>query len=442
VSVSVQADKPVVRIFGGFGVEWDPKFWTMGTFKIHEDFTGEVKVTEKDWDLVVRRLAWMHPPVVRMMVCCPWLTAGDGKFHWDTRHMRSLYRHLDVCQKLGIDVILSDWGTGWAKSAGFTGHDDPNYAQAVGTYLNVLINDRKYDCIKYFVLGNEPNYDVKDYARWKAGVQNVAEVLIERKLAGRVTLLGSDAAHDEDWHRRTVDDLHAVLGGYDIHRYAPVAEVRTGKLQAYIRQQWDYARKMDANATGKPMVVGEAGVNAPGFSASQNPLHMDFSYGLQMADCACQAANGGSTMVLAWMLDDSSHAGFTWGMWRNKEGGFALKPWFYTWSLLTRLFPAAGSIVETRLRSSDVRAMTMRLPRDAGWSFCAVNRDGQPVTLKLRIPPAGKLTMQRYIYARDAAKADSDGFPVPAATQEVDLVGGAAVACPAESVVFLTTRRK
>ncbi|MCY3020238.1 MAG: hypothetical protein NTW87_14565 [Planctomycetota bacterium] len=441
--VTILADKPVVGSFMGFGAEWDPKFWTQGTFKTKDDAKIEVSVTEQDWELVVKRIRWMKLPIVRMMMMTRWCTEGDGKFNWQTKHMQSLYRHLDVCQKEGITVLLTDWGCvpEWTRVPGINGVGDPKYAEAIGTYLDYLLNQKNYSCIQYFILVNEPNYEAGGYENWRKGVQNIAKALEERKLNAKVALVGSDAAHDDGWHRNAVDHLQGILGGYDIHRYASVDEVRSGGTQRHYQTQWAYALAKDPNAKAKPLIVAEAGISAPGFSASNNSLHLTYEYGLYMADYAAQATNAGSWAVLAWMLDDSSHEGFTWGMWKNKAGKFELKPWFYTWSLLTRYFPRGSQVATVECGLPDLRVLAARVPGKNGgaWSILLVNRASAARKVQLTLAGAGKMAFQRYVYSRAEAKADADGFPVPVGKEELDLGQGAEVSVPGESVVLLTS---
>lgn len=132
--------------------------------------------------------------------------------------------------------------------------------------------------------------------------------------------------------------------------------MRSGGLLEFYRAQWDCATKKDPGAKTKPMIVGEAGIMSSGFSASNNVMHLDYNYGVLMADYAAQAVGAGSWGVSAWMLEDSSHKGFTWGRWKDKTGGFQLKPWFYTWSLLCRTVPA-GSKTYVLKQLPDLRVL-------------------------------------------------------------------------------------
>jgi hypothetical protein len=120
-TVVIDAKQTQVANFLGFGGEWDPKFFTMGTFQnTATDFTNEVTVTEADWQLSLKRLRWMRPPIVRVMMCFGWCHPR-GTWSTNTVHMRSLYRHLDFCQEQGIEVILTEWGIGDKQWLGVPG---------------------------------------------------------------------------------------------------------------------------------------------------------------------------------------------------------------------------------------------------------------------------------------------------------------------------------
>ena len=65
----------------------------------------------------------------------------EGGLRYDTPEMKSLFRHLDVCQDLGIHVMLTDWGIerNWNTVEGIQGPDDPRYAESIATYMDELV---------------------------------------------------------------------------------------------------------------------------------------------------------------------------------------------------------------------------------------------------------------------------------------------------------------
>lgn len=432
VSVELDPSTILCQKFMGFGVEWDSN-----------GYNG-AGINDADFAVIRKRVQWMRLPIARIMMQSRWCYKGNGQYDWNDPQMEALYRHLDVCQRIGTTVLLTDWGIepGWLKTPDVAKVEDPKYAEIISTYMDHLLNKKRYTCIKYFILVNEPNYEVKDWKRWKAGVLNVAVALHRKGLEGKVTLMGADHAHADDWHRNAVDQIPDTLGGYDIHRYASEMEVRTGALFNYFRENWEYAWTKDPKARAKPLVVGEAGFNTPGFSSSNNPLHLDPRYGVLMSDYAVQAVNAGSWAVLAWMLDDNSHPGFTWGMWKNRAEGLATKPWFYTWSLLSRYFRPGAIIVQSKVSSPDVRVLAAYRDDEKSlgkqsWAFCIVNRSDTSKTIRLHMTGGPRLNLNRYVFSTTSAKTDEDGFPVALENLPCDLGAGGDFSCEANSVLIL-----
>lgn len=431
-TVVVSPDTIVCKRFIGFGVEWDsPGYVSLG-------------VTDAEFATVAKRVRWMRLPVARVMMQTRWCYLGEGRFDWETPDMKALYRELDVCQALGTTVILTDWGAErkWTTLPCITSVDQDEYASVIGRYMHHLLKTRGYTCISFFVLTNEPNGEVGDFARWRRGVEKVAAVLAKGGLDKTIAFMGSDVYDPTTWHPQTVDQLQNVLGAYDIHHYADGSTVRAGGLEKWWQVHWDYVRNHDPAWTNKPLVVGEAGLNDDARHPAGNPHIGEFEYGVFMADYAVQAARAGSAAVLAWMLDDNSHPGFFWGLWDNRKTGLKLRPWFYPWSLLSRYFPTGSVIYGPKQESGDVRILAAHIPAGCGrpdaWSFCIVNRAKTPCSPMISVPEAPKMVLKRYVYSETEATKDTDGFPVPIEAISVDLAAGANIPCPAKSVVILT----
>ena len=157
-----------------------------------------------------------------------------------------------------------------------------------------------------------------------------------------------------------------------------------------------------------------------------------------MAQFATQAVTGGAQGVLAWMLDDTSYDGFTCGMWKAKKDGYALRPWFSVWGLLTRSFPAGSIFATVPAPAPGVEVLAARLPGvPERWAFCITNAGTVSVTFRLRVPGAPDAVLDRYVYADGPAKSDADGFPLPSDRAKVSPDAGWEVSCPEGGVVFL-----
>lgn len=432
--VEIDTKDVICNRFLGFGAEWDSSSYT------------KAGITEEDFSVIRERVEWMGLPVARIMMQTKWCYRGNGIYDWNNPDMKALYRHLDTCRSIGTTVFLTDWGCEpeWLQCPDVAKVNDPKYAEIIGTYMDHLVNRKGYTCIKYFIMVNEPNYEVKEWSRWKKGVENVFAEFQKRGLQKKVIFTGSDHSNNDNWHTMAVDQLQNILGAYDIHRYANDSDVRTGKLYDYFKKSWQYALSKDARAAFKPFVVGEAGMN-DGAQHPRGNLNIDtIYYGIFMADYAVQAVNAGSAAVLAWMLDDNSHLGFFWGLWTNKEKGMKLRPWFYPWSLLCRSFPPGSRIIRTNPISKDVRVLAAYCDHKdvsgiQSWSFCLVNRANRATTVRLHVPAGPYLIMRRYVYSKTSIKTDANGFPAPLDNRGYDLNKGADVPCEANSVVILTS---
>ncbi len=105
IPLNIVPAKIVTKNFLGFGAEWDSYSY------------DDNKVDAKDFSIIEKRIEWMEIPLMRIMMIANWCYLGNGKYDWNTRDMKELYRHLDLCQKLGITVFLTEWGCNdnWLK---------------------------------------------------------------------------------------------------------------------------------------------------------------------------------------------------------------------------------------------------------------------------------------------------------------------------------------
>jgi len=95
----------------------------------------------------------------------------QGRFTWDSPEMRILYRILDWCQSRRADVFLQCmWGNvDWNSFPEFRGdpvkrvHSGPysmeSFAGGLAALMKHLVTTKRYTCIRWFCINNEPGYD-------------------------------------------------------------------------------------------------------------------------------------------------------------------------------------------------------------------------------------------------------------------------------------------
>ncbi len=444
---------PLDGPFLGFGAEWDSMAYR------------HFKMESEDFARIRERLEWMHIPVVRSMMAANWCYLGDNRYDFDSPAMQMLYRQLDICEALNISVILTDWGlnNSWLKTPGLSGITDPKYAEVIAKYLDHLINVKKYSCIRTFIFMNEPEWMAYDKSlgftpgqareTWHAGLVNVRAALKKNGLLEKIAIAGPDQSGNRyDWLEYMSLKFPGDLDVYDIHLYANQLRQHqttrqaadSGEIRSYLRGAWETVRRNDPDKS-KPLILGEAGfaVYPPEvpkekqFSGARNALDQDWNYGIYMTQYAVQAIEAGTWSVLAWMLDDSSHVNFSWGMWTSKVDGARLKPWFYPWALLTRSFPAKSRFATLNSLPQGVEGVAAQLPSAAGWSFVLVNSGEASVSVKLTLPDGMSQSLERYLYAKDQAHADERGLPLPVEVLSAAKEPTLPIVLPARSVTFL-----
>jgi hypothetical protein len=197
-------------------------------------------------------------------------------------------------------------------------------------------------------------------------------------------------------------------------------------------------------------------------NGDQQPRVKTFPYGVLMADYLAQAARAGWAGAAAWDMDDAMHVNTgghvvppvdrtlkIWGFWNTQGAAMghpedeAIRPWFYTWSLLSRLFPPGSRIVASKIDAEAPGLRTLAGTRDFGRqvSIMVVNDADEARTVRVVVPGFGRRALTVYRYFDEDRPVDANGFP--AASRELptaDLTRGINVEMPSRGVAFAATR--
>ena len=216
---------------------------------------------------------------------------------------------------------------------------------------------------------------------------------------------------------QSVDKLPGTLGVYEAHWYAADDEILQGTIESVLRRKRDYITAHDPAGSRKPFLIAEAGtsdtrasVTGDWNSGDSNLKIRDFGYGVFMADYLVQTMRAGVGGVSVWDLDDSLHSQAkiaptpenphaynlkVWGFWNTLGGQMgrpedeALRPWFYSWSVLCRAFPRGAKIVSASGTGlPGVRASAALIPGAPGMdmSIAVVNDFGHARSRPRRRP--------------------------------------------------------
>jgi hypothetical protein len=457
------AESPVVTLdphnilvdrFMGLGVQIDP---------------FEYPPSEAAWKLTLQRLDYMHPAFFRVMwrADAYWRgfdDAGNPKYIWNegedvaAKRLAPLFAILDYAQAHKIDVMLGEWD----PPKGLT-PQDPRWARIITAFVNYLTARRSYTVIRFYNYMNEPNGNWMwpqgkvDYAGWAEGMRNLRREFDAHNLKS-LPIAGPDNSGDWDWIDRCAKDLTPQIGLWDMHWYVKDEELLHDDIEKLLTAKRAMLLKADPQALSKGLYMAEAGVIQGRVNGDQQPRVKDFVYGVLMADFVAQVARAGWMGASAWDLDDAIHVvngrehpavpdDLTlkiWGFWNTQGARMghpedeALRPWFYTWSLMSRLFPKGSRIMAASQAAEGVRVMASTA--QAGLSIMVVNDSDTPQSLFVRLPDAGKKTLTSYHYFAEDRPHDRDGYPNPKERlADADLDRGVKVDLPTRGAIFLTT---
>lgn len=423
--------------FVGNGAQW-------GGYDILKTWTGTPTLSDSDWAKLFKRVKFMRPPLIRIMVSAGWNYMVNNAFD-PSKSDQVLVKILDFCQAEGISVLIGEWGHSGGASI------DQPWLENSAKFLEWLINTKKYTCIKYFNMVNEPNGDWSsmngNYGLWKTLIDQFYTKLIEKGIANKIKIIGPDIAiwdtNLTSWVSNANFDLGVKIGAYDIHTYPPDTQVLDGTYQNMVS-----AYKKVAPAS-KEMLIGELGfkysatsslgienaqliLNDPYASTDSNMMVYRSFYGVDMASALIQNMLAGYSGTMVWDLDDAMYnidgGGSTklkrWGFWNilgtEKFGNAAdenIRPWFYPISLMCRFFPQGSKIFDVAI--PDKRGLkAVACEKDGNYTIAIANAGYVSYEINLKMENGislSALNSYKYISGTGAlftGKVDSDGFAV------------------------------
>lgn len=429
----------------GNGVEWDP---------YDEAESWGAPLSETDWQTLFERLDYMRPAYVRCMINSPfrYYDAETGNYERN-RHTESLCRLLDYCQRRGVMVVFGEYNPPrWDMK------EDQRWIDMSVDYLNMLVIEKGYDCIRHFVIFNEPDGDWAstngDFAMWRKMLDRFHQKMAQYPgLLQKVSLAGPDVVADyknpaseydtAGWLENTVRTANGIIGLYDIHAYPGQAEVRSGSYRRLLER---YRAIVPA---GKQIILGEAGYKYwreadsllmaeynrrveghPYTKGSDcNMLVYDNFYGLDMPVLISEVMNSGFSGVAAWMLDDAMHSSGDsgkpedikiWGMWNilGKEvfgdaSQEEVRPWYYTWSLMCRNFPRGSKVLKSSFDCDvpGVFAVAAKTPENK-LTVALINVTDSPREFKINLPSKMKSASIYEYSEKEGIALDSNQHPM------------------------------
>lgn len=440
--------------YHGMGVQWDP-------YTVHP-------VTDEEWKLICKRVDFLRPYFVRLMIYAPlyckgFNASGEPVYKFDSSAVQALLKELDYLEAHGIMVVLGEWEAPGRFGGAFEGINaaHPAWAKIISGLIKFLVIDKGYTCIRYFNYINEANSEwslCADYDQWRAGISHLHAALEQLGLAEKIGIVGPDSVWDEgnSWLKRLGSDKETddCISLYDVHMYPTIEEIQSGDVQRQIAEQ-------RAIVSGKDFYMTEVGMVTGKTMGDSQPYVREYCYGVLMADVAAQVINGGFAGVSIWDLDDAMHNqdnGYPkedirslkqWGFWNsvadrvfNQPEEESIRPHFFTWSLMCRLFEYGSQVLVPEIDHCEAHPLRILAMSKAGRvTVMLVNGGDADLSVELSFSGWSALPDQldEYRYTREERHIDADGFPIKCGNTRAVQRETTQVEVPAESVIFLTS---
>ena len=476
----------------GLGVQWDP--------------FDSYRPTAADWARTFQRLDFMHPGFIRMVEPAydyfgGYDAAHNPVYRWNSRHLIQLRTMLSFAKSHGIPVVLGDWsnpllGGDPRVPAEFLAQLHDRFGYTNIRYYNP-VNEPNYltgcdfNCWAGIIRAVSDEFNRLGVSRWLklVGPDNANSWDDTARAQNLDQTLGLDVDNPiggDSWLTDTLHTVPGLVGAYDSHRYATVWGVENGVYEDQMRARREQISNLDSPS--KTYFAGEIGLTArqvspflaldhasaaqvpaavidPSATVSSSPFidsqpHIhEFAYGVWMADMMLQGIDAGMAGASAWDLDDAMHTGGQYGTQNLKEWGFwnslggqdgypasdlRLRPWYYTWSVLARSFPAGSqalAVPSSGLTGLRVAAVKIASAGRANLSLAIVNDSTTSRSITLAVPSIqGPVNLWRYEYFASDRPSDPSGYPVPSQVlKNASLGTGLSVSLPSRGLVVFSS---
>jgi len=411
---TIFTDSVIHTMRGGIGASWhaisdigpleNQKF----KYPIREDnplgsaWAGNPPLMNKEaWQQLCYHASWLGLDFLRVELLMKDYEPRKGRFDWNSEDMQALYRILDCCQLMGADVFLQqmssnvDWntypGVHPLLSAPYSLSD---YAEGIGTLLDHLTKTKKYTCIKYFCITNEPPGGTWGYW-WSTGqsdapfapvLKRVHEELIKRKIA--IPLSGPDWTSLPPFDKNKLS-FDAYLGSYDIHSYDGINENGIKTISQWA--QW-------AHSKNKPFFISEFGNMNLGWG-KDNPGPKSIAASLSNARDMISAISEGVDGMNRWSFVNRGDMDGQWQLVRTwdiskKEYLNKISPEntsYYGFAMFSRFIAKYASILKTiSPEEAGISALSVRNP-DGNLVFILLNQSTDKKEIIINIKSTTKI---------------------------------------------------
>ena len=465
IEITVDANKVTHQMKGGIGASWHALIHDIPLENDKYDYpvrhinprgsayAGNPPISDTAaWNQLYHHAKWLGLDFVRVEIDMRMYEPEKNVFDWKNDEMQALYRILDWCETNHADVFLQQmWGhVAWNAHTGVhpllsSPKSVDDFANGIATLLKYLTETRKYTCIKYFCMVNEPPGGPWGYW-WSAGSQvgpsitDAWKKLNEtfNKQGIKIPLSGPDWVSLPPCEPEKMN-FEKYLGSFDIHSYFGLYNKNNGEK---IIGDW----VAFAKSKNKPFFISEIGNMDLGWG-TDNSGPKSFNSSLSNASDVAMGMNLGVDGFNRWSFTNRGDMDGQWQLVKTydlktktytKEVTIENEA-YYGFAMLTRFMGKYASVLDLKtVQNLDGLVMTAYKNRDGHISILMVNNRQEPINVTIAIDNEDK-NHTFHFYQVTEALLKSELFqlnPVKSYKNSGKLKN---INLPAESISILTT---
>jgi hypothetical protein len=406
--INIDTTRVVYKMAGGIGASWhaiskdtideSPEYKWALRYKNNRGsaWGGNPPVINKDaWEQIYRHASWLGMSFVRVELSARMYEPVKNKFDWENEEMQALYKILDWAEANNADVFLQQMWSNvkWNSYPGVqpllsAPKSIEDFAEGFATLAEYLTVTKKYTCIKWLCITNEPPGGSWG-SWWSMGDTNppvtpawreVRKALDKRNIA--IPISGPDWTDLPVFDASKID-FDEYVGAYDIHSYQGI----DAEKQKIVADWAGWAKEHN-----KPMFLSEIGDMRPGWKDS-NPGPKSFAAALSNAESVLRGLSAGVSAFNRWSFTNRGDLDGQWQLIRtwdieNQKYLDRVEPEpvaFYGYGIISRFMAKHSSVVFTdTIANSSLLSHTLKSD-DGHLTTYILNKSdsAQIVTLKM-----------------------------------------------------------
>jgi len=410
INVVIDAQFVTHQMKGGIGASWHSMIKDIPlenekyVFQVRSEnprgsgFAGNPPLSDTEaWKQLCKHAEWLGLDFIRVELSQNMYEPERKVFDWNNDEMMSLYRILDWCEANHADVFLQQmWGhVAWNSFPGVhpllsSPKSLDDFSDGIATLLKYLTDTRKYTCIRYFCMTNEPPGGPWGYW-WSSGNdtgpsltdawKKLYETFSQRGI--RIPISGPDWTSLPPFVETKID-FDRFIGAYDIHSYDGIYNKGESIVRDWVK--W-------AGSKNKPFFISEFGNMNLGWG-TDNPGPKSFKAALSNASDVIVCMNLGVDGFNRWSFTNRGDMDGQWQLVNTYDSQSKTytknvtpeNEAYYGFAMLSRFQGKYASIlsVKTDLNPEGV-LITAYKNRDGNMSVLLVNNSNMSVSASISI---------------------------------------------------------